>query len=164
MNRTGIVAIWVLAAAIFCPGGARADDKSKFVWRNCSPENATGTLIDVVVKDCDTEKCALVRNENATLTITFKSNVLSKSVRARVQGELFTYKQPFPLPNPTACEEVGLTCPLQPDTTYVYTNTIFVKPSYPRVTVDIYWELKDDQGKDLFCAVIPAHIVPERRK
>ncbi|CAH1106319.1 unnamed protein product [Psylliodes chrysocephalus] len=151
----------IFAITVLCLGSCCLAD-SKFEWTDCGSES--GSLIDVVVKDCFTKKCPLKRNENASLTITFKSKVASSNVTAVVNGEVLGFKQKFNLPNPYACEEVGLTCPLEPDCTYTYTNTIFVKPKYPRVSVDIYWELKDDDGENIFCAIIPAQIVSETKK
>ncbi|KAI8431952.1 hypothetical protein MSG28_004487 [Choristoneura fumiferana] len=65
---------------------------------------------------------------------------------------------PFPLPQPDACKGSGLTCPLKAGEVANYAATLPVLKSYPKVKVDVKWELKNENDQDLVCIMIPARI------
>lgn len=65
---------------------------------------------------------------------------------------------PFPLKNPNACEESGVSCPIQATSNYEYEATLPVLKVYPRVKVEVKWQLVDENGKDIVCVLIPAQI------
>lgn len=56
-----------------------------------------------------------------------------KSATAVVHGIVFGVPMPFPLDNPDACKNSGMTCPLGPGKQYTYTNNVYVQPKYPTV-------------------------------
>lgn len=58
----------------------------------------------------------------------------SKVVNAVVHGIIMNIEMPFPLPNPDACQNCGITCPLSKSTEYKYVATLPVLKSYPKVT------------------------------
>lgn len=94
----------------------------------------------------------------------------------------------FSLDNPKACKDSGLSCPLMPNTTYTYVQTLPVKIYYPPVShhntkilflftflifkksvnafflfqkwdVSVKWALIDDVSmKTIVCVLIPATI------
>ena len=41
---------------------------------------------------------------------------------------------PFPMDNPNACINCGITCPIKSGESYKYKTTIFVKNAYPPVS------------------------------
>lgn len=45
---------------------------------------------------------------------------------------------PFPLPNPNACKDSGITCPLKAGETYKYISHLPVNENYPRVSEFCY--------------------------
>ncbi|KAJ8927970.1 hypothetical protein NQ314_019495, partial [Rhamnusium bicolor] len=59
------------------------------------------------------------------------------SLTAVVHGVILGVPMPFELPNPDGCKDSGVSCP---------------------VTVDIKWELRDHDEKDVICALIPSKI------
>ncbi|CAK1542910.1 unnamed protein product [Leptosia nina] len=85
---------------------------------------------NVGVSGCaeDATTCILKRNTNVTISIDFTPTVSISSVETEA-GEKQAYKATLP-----------------------------VLKSYPKVTVDVKWELKNDAGDDLVCVLIPAHI------
>ncbi|XP_076252820.1 ecdysteroid-regulated 16 kDa protein-like [Rhynchophorus ferrugineus] len=122
--------------------------------------SADGSIIDVSVTNCapTARRCILKRNTNATMTINFKSNVKSDSLTAEVHGIIMGVPVAFDLPNTDGCKDSGIVCPLSADSSYEYTTTMPIKSSYPRITVEIKWQLIDDEGKNVICALIPAKI------
>ncbi|XP_060532037.1 ecdysteroid-regulated 16 kDa protein-like [Cylas formicarius] len=118
-----------------------------------------GKIISVHISNCGTSaRCILKRRHNVTMEINFKSNVESSSLQAVVHGIILGVPVLFDLPNPDGCKDSGVTCPVENGSTYKYVTTMPISSTYPRVTVDIKWELRDDQNKDLLCALIPAKI------
>lgn len=65
---------------------------------------------------------------------------------------------PFKLPNPNACVSSNLECPLKKDVTYKYDASFPVLKIYPRVDVEVKYELKNKEGKDIVCVLIPVKI------
>lgn len=61
------------------------------------------------------------------------SDEVVKSATAVVHGIVFGVPMPFPLDNPDACKNSGMTCPLSPGNQYTYTNNVYVQPKYPTV-------------------------------
>jgi Niemann-Pick C2 protein len=65
---------------------------------------------------------------------------------------------PFRLPNPNGCVDSGLACPLKKDTTYSYAASFPVLKIYPKVDVEVKYQLKNKEGKDIICVLIPVKI------
>ncbi|KAG5869448.1 hypothetical protein JTB14_026092 [Gonioctena quinquepunctata] len=98
--------------------------------------SAVGSIISVEVSGCGTKpRCNLIKNTNATMKISFKTNVDSPSLTAVVAGVILSIETPFALPNPDGCVDSGVVCPLKADETYDYTATMPIDKNYPRVTV-----------------------------
>ena len=58
-------------------------------------------------------------------------------VKASVHGIISGIPMPFPFPQPDACVDSGLACPLQNGQDYTYTTQIPISSSYPKV--DVSW-------------------------
>lgn len=56
-----------------------------------------------------------------------------------VHGVILGVEMPFPLANPNACVDSGLTCPLKQGVDYEYRQTLPVLRSYPKVSDDYYF-------------------------
>lgn len=65
---------------------------------------------------------------------------------------------PFNLPNNNACVDSHIKCPLVQGRSYVYEASFPVMKFYPRVDVDVRYELKDSEDKDIVCVLIPVKI------
>lgn len=55
-------------------------------------------------------------------------------VRTVVHGIILGMETPFPLPNPDACVDSGLSCPLKKGNSYAYVASLPVKRAYPKVS------------------------------
>ena len=58
----------------------------------------------------------------------------TEKLTAVVHGLIAGIPVPFPIPNPDACHNSSLTCPLTSGTNYVYTQGITVLKEYPSVS------------------------------
>lgn len=65
---------------------------------------------------------------------------------------------PFRIPNPNACIDSNLECPLKKDVVYKYDASFPVLKIYPRVDVEVKYELKNSEGIDIVCVLIPVKI------
>jgi len=122
--------------------------------------SSVGEVTKVLVSDCDKSmrRCAMKRNKNATVEIYFNSKGDSDSLEAVVHGILLDVPVPFSIPNPDGCLDSGIECPVQNGRIYSYSQTLPVLQKYPRVTVDVKWELQGADKKDYVCVIIPAKI------
>jgi len=129
-----------------------------FKFKDCG--SLQGKVRDVTVAGCDnTPRCILKSGTDVVLTVDFVSLVESSSAKAVVHGIIAGVPIPFPLPQSDACQDSGLTCPLQNGVNNTYTTTLPISKSYPKIKVVVRWELKGESGKDLFCIEIPAAIM-----
>uniref|UniRef100_A0A1A9ZLD8 MD-2-related lipid-recognition domain-containing protein n=1 Tax=Glossina pallidipes TaxID=7398 RepID=A0A1A9ZLD8_GLOPL len=120
----------------------------------------TGKFTSVYVSDCDTTKheCILKRDSNVTIIIDFTLAENVNAVKTVVHGKVMGVEMPFNLQNPDACIGSGLICPLSKTEIYVYTAVLPVLKAYPKVSVIVKWELKDEHDEDIVCVEIPAKI------
>ncbi|XP_053687364.1 NPC intracellular cholesterol transporter 2 homolog a-like [Sabethes cyaneus] len=128
-------------------------------FENCADANTIGNFSLVEVSDCDLNesKCVLKRNSNATISITFSSEEDLSELKAVVHGVILGMEVPFKLPNDNGCVNSGLECPLSKNTDLKYTATLPVLKQYPKVVVDVKWELKS-ANQEVVCVKIPAKI------
>jgi len=134
-----------------------------FAYANCSHSDCgstLGTIVSVEVSECTASdsRCVLHRNSNATVKLTFQLKENVQTVKAVVHGVVLDVPVPFNLPNPDGCVDSGLSCPLQSGGTYTYVASLPVLKKYPRVTVDVKWELQNEANADIICVLIPAKI------
>ncbi|XP_068629124.1 ecdysteroid-regulated 16 kDa protein-like [Battus philenor] len=134
-----------------------ASAQGKF-YSDCGSKLAT--IQKVAVSGCseNAKECILKRNTNVTINLEFTPEKDIKSVETEVHGVIMNLPVPFPLPQPDACKDTGLTCPLKAGQSVSYKSTLPVLKSYPKVTVDVKWELKNENDEDLICILIPAKI------
>ncbi|XP_028136231.1 NPC intracellular cholesterol transporter 2 [Diabrotica virgifera virgifera] len=124
---------------------------------DCGSED--GSIINIDVSGCEGKDiCPLQLGTNVTMVATFTSDVTSKSLTVFAYGKIGIFRKKFKLPNSNACDN-DVSCPTSPNQTYNYTLTIFIEKNYPKIPVDVELHLKDDSNKDVFCALIPCHIV-----
>lgn len=132
-------------------------------WKACSGSQK-GKVVSVAVSGCDqTPVCSLKRGQNATFSIGFVINEDASSATAVVHGIIEHVPVPFPLDNPDACKNSGLDCPLTNSTTYKYTNSVFVKTSYPSIRLVVRYELVDPSKNDIICIELPAEIDAQKK-
>ncbi|KAF2895507.1 hypothetical protein ILUMI_10670 [Ignelater luminosus] len=119
-----------------------------------------GTIVSVDISECKDEdpRCVLHRNTNTTFKLTFNLKENVEKVKAVVHGVVLDVPVPFNLPNSDGCVDSGLKCPLQAGQDYTYETSLPVLKKYPRVTVDVKWELQNENDKDIVCIMIPSKI------
>lgn len=134
-----------------------AYSEAKF-YTDCGSKLAT--VINVGVNGCaeDATECVLKRNTNVTISVDFTPNKDIKKIETIVHGIIMNLPVPFPLPQPDACKNSGLTCPLKAGAEANYKASFPVLKSYPKVKVDVKWELKNENEEDLVCVTITAKI------
>ncbi|XP_055594651.1 NPC intracellular cholesterol transporter 2 homolog a-like [Uranotaenia lowii] len=127
-------------------------------FKNCGNETI-GKFTLVEVSNCkpDDPVCVLKRSTNATISITFTSEEEISDLKAIVHGVVLGMEVPFKLPNDNGCVDSGLECPLAKDVEHKYTTTLPVLKQYPKVSVEVKWELKSTD-KEVLCVLIPAKI------
>ncbi|KAG4077358.1 hypothetical protein HA402_009759 [Bradysia odoriphaga] len=121
-----------------------------------------GKFTKVQVSDCVTTStaCILKKNTNATISIDFELSTIDQctKVTAVVHGVVMGIEMPFNLPNADGCLNSGITCPIQKGSNYEYSTTLPVLKQYPKVKVDVKWELIDENKDVIVCVMIPAKI------
>lgn len=57
-------------------------------------------------------------------------------VKTVVHGIIMGMEMPFPLPNPDACKDSGLSCPLMKGQNYEYVASLPIRRAYPKVSAN----------------------------
>jgi Niemann-Pick C2 protein len=131
-------------------------------WKLCG---GSGKVSDVKVSGCETDPiCNLKKGQSSSFAVTFANNEAVTSATAVVHGIVMGLPVPFPLDNPNACKDSGMTCPLDSGTRYTYSNSVYISPKYPKVKLVVKYEVKDQNGSDLFCVEIPVQITDGSKK
>ncbi|XP_040190456.1 NPC intracellular cholesterol transporter 2-like isoform X2 [Rana temporaria] len=125
-------------------------------FHDCGREK--GRLLTVDMSPCPKKPCRLVRGRTFTVNVTFTSGEVTPYCKASAYGLVLGIGLPIPLPEADGCKS-GVVCPLKEGATYNYLSELPIKAEYPKVVLDILWNLKDAEYKDLFCWIIPVRIV-----
>nr|XP_022919073.1 ecdysteroid-regulated 16 kDa protein [Onthophagus taurus] len=147
--KNGILIFMILCALFVKLNGEFSD---------CGSKMGKVDSISVTNCDADDDKCILRRNSNVTIQIQFTPQKDIKELKAIVHGVIMNAPIPFPLPNGNGCVDSGVTCPLTSGTSYNYFTTLPVLKEYPPVSVDVKFELKDENDEDITCSMIPSKI------
>lgn len=83
----------------------------------------------------------IIKLSNKVLLNFFTEENVNK-MKAVVHGVILGVEVPFDLPNPDACLDSGLTCPLKNGGTYTYSTTLPVLKVYPRVRLRLFYHFK----------------------
>lgn len=131
--------------------------EAKF-YTDCGSQLATVSYVRVTGCSQDAKECILRRNSNVTMNIEFTPNKELSSITTDIHGVMMNMPIPFPLADKDACKDKGLACPIQPNVLANYTATMAVLKAYPKVSVDVKWELKDENNVDIVCILVPSRI------
>ncbi|KAH9362715.1 NPC intracellular cholesterol transporter 2-like [Haemaphysalis longicornis] len=125
-------------------------------WSTCgAPDGSTQSF---EIAGCQAPaRCVLKKGTEAKVSILFSSKVASKGVKVKAFGVIHEVPIPFPLPQKDACQ-CGVTCPIQENGNYTYHSSFPIKAEYPSLSLDVKWELIDDDGKNLVCQLVPVEI------
>ncbi|XP_045188028.1 NPC intracellular cholesterol transporter 2-like [Mercenaria mercenaria] len=116
-----------------------------------------GKINAVDVNPCDDEPCVLHQGKNVTVNVNFTALENSVGAKTVVHGIIGGVPVPFPVPS-DCCNNRNLKCPITSGVTDIYTNAVYCSPSYPKIRLVVKWEVQDDNGKDLFCFLLPLAI------
>lgn len=126
-------------------------------WKDCGSK--LGTPTNVYVQGCPSAgTCGLHKGHNVSFGIDFTSKEDASGLKMLVYGEIARVDVPFPLDNPDACKDSNITCPIKKNQAYSYRNHIFVKTSYPSLTLIVKMKLVDQSGGVIACVVIPVKL------
>ncbi|KAK3719169.1 hypothetical protein RRG08_027352 [Elysia crispata] len=149
-----LLTLAVLCGTNFCHG-----TQCKLVFHDCGSKE--GTLNSALFNGtCSSEGHALLK-QGTTVSIEFNFQAAKTETKltSKVAGKIGELPfVPFPLGNPDACKDSGLTCPVPANTNVNYQPVLEILKSYPKVNVIVKWQLQNAEGVDVFCAVIPASI------
>jgi len=127
----------------------------------CPGVKTKGKLLSATFNGtCQGPVIILKKGTEASVDFHFHPDVDEIKLSSKVSAKLgFTPWIPFPLGNPDACKDSGLTCPLKHNVDVDFAPVIEVKTIYPSLdSVIIKWALVDGNGDDIFCLTIPARI------
>nr|CDS25987.1 GTP binding protein Parf [Hymenolepis microstoma] len=125
---------------------------------DCSTPSSQGKYIDASVVPCNEDPCVLKRGHNTSINIQFTPTELVKGGKIVVHGIIRGIPVPFPLPDNNLCHFLKSGCNAQPNVPTEMDYSLYVKESYPPISVEIKWQLVDDLGVDLVCIKFPAKL------
>ncbi|XP_041070373.1 NPC intracellular cholesterol transporter 2-like [Carcharodon carcharias] len=140
-------------AALLALGTLCGAEPVKF--RDCG--STVGKVLIVDITPCPSIPCILRKGQSYAVNVTFTSKTSSQTSVAEVHGILGGIPIPFNIPDADGCKS-GIRCPIRNNQNYHYINSLPVKSEYPSIKVVVEWELKDENGKNLFCWRIPVQI------
>ncbi|GFO15880.1 epididymal secretory protein e1 [Plakobranchus ocellatus] len=130
----------------------------KLMFKDCGSK--AGSLSGALYNGtCAQGKAILVQGTVVSIAFNFQTKNSEATLKSVVHGKIGELPfVPFPLGNPDACKDSGLSCPVAPNTSVNYQPVLNILSSYPKVNVIVKWELQNKDGTDVFCALIPASI------
>ncbi|XP_019633349.1 PREDICTED: epididymal secretory protein E1-like [Branchiostoma belcheri] len=147
--------IHVLALA-FCVGISVILGDPVPVFNDCGSKVAKINSINIT--PCATEPCQLVKGQNVSVVLEFTTNKQITKASAVVHAIVLDVRVPHEIPNPDACKDSGLKCPIAAGGTYNYTSSLLVSKSYPSIKFVVEWELQDQDGDVIWCFQVPAQV------
>merc|ERR1712212_742647 len=128
--------------------------------RDCGSQ-ADVNLKDIKITGCsdDVDRCTFIRGKIAHISLPFTPKSTVSQLTSSVHGIIAGVPIPFPLPESDACKSTEPGCPLQSGNLATYTFSLPVKSIFPPVSLDVKWELKDQNGSDQVCIIFPVKLV-----
>ncbi|XP_061195261.1 NPC intracellular cholesterol transporter 2-like [Saccostrea echinata] len=123
-----------------------------FTTCRSGPGGVHGKLTTVDIDPCPVQPCALPHGQDITLRATFTPSVSSSTFKSSVHGIILGLPVPYGVPTGS------LSGTLVAGQEVVYTNTLHVSPLYPKIRLNVKWEVLDEHNHDLFCFLVPVHI------
>merc|ERR1711962_121329 len=127
-------------------------------FNDCSAGKGKGELMQLEITPCEAEPCALKKGTTVTVKATFVPHENTTSAESNVHGKVMGFWVPFSPPNPHACVNSGVKCPLVAGQKYEYSAALDIKSLYPSLSVVVKWELQDGKGDDIYCYEVSAKI------
>ncbi|ODM93755.1 Epididymal secretory protein E1 [Orchesella cincta] len=136
----------------------------KTSYKDCGSASTIKSL-SVIPCDSDVNKrvgndvCEIERGSNVTFNVSFVPKANATQLKAVIHGIYDFVPIPFPCPQPDACQNSGLTCPLQAGRLYDYVLNAKVLEKYPRIKLWVKGQLEDENGNNVICVEIHIRLV-----
>ncbi|KAL9952184.1 hypothetical protein ACROYT_G039399 [Oculina patagonica] len=152
MAKSLILSIFVLSFLALSSG-------THVKFMDCGKEEATSTISFVDIDPCVKQPCELKKGSEETIQVQFtpKNNITGATTK--VHGKVGPVFVPFPVDQPDACKDQGITCPMTAGKTYTFKTVLPIKPAYPAIQVIVKWEMYDQSNKMVYCWEVAAQIV-----
>ncbi|CAL8144229.1 unnamed protein product [Orchesella dallaii] len=113
----------------------------------------------VVSKRVGSAVCEIKRGSNVTFNVSFVPKANATQLKTVIHGIYDFVPIPFPCPQPDACQNSGLSCPLQAGQLYNYKMTAEVLEKYPRIKLWVKGQIEDENGNNVICVEIHVKLV-----
>ena len=130
-------------------------------YRDCPGETLLSTVAFVDLTPCPEEPCLLHKTTTVNCSITFTPEEDVTSGQLEVFSYIGGTKLPFRLPQPNACHDHNLDCPLKGGKEIELKIGLEVKTYFPSVQLIVEFGMRDENRKMVFCVQFPAQIVSE---
>ncbi|KAJ8045212.1 NPC intracellular cholesterol transporter 2 [Holothuria leucospilota] len=137
-------------------------DSKTTKFKDCGSKESKVSSVDI--SPCSTSPCEIVSGKNSSIDVTFTETAAADNLTAKAYGSIAGVKVPYPLPNPEACKNSNLTCPLKTGTKYFYTATLSVPKGLPKVDVVVELQLIAGDDKLVMCIDFPVTVSPGNSK
>ncbi|GFO11960.1 epididymal secretory protein e1 [Plakobranchus ocellatus] len=112
----------------------------------------------VRISPCPTQPCSFKHGETVHVEIDFTPRNNSDTLKSEVFGIISGIAVPYPLPNPDACKDSNINCPISPGQALTYKSSFDVRDSYPKIQVIVMWQLNAGKTNQV-CFTFPMAIV-----
>jgi len=123
---------------------------------------STGGEITALTFDgCDAEEddeCEAAKGSTVVGQMTFKASAASPSLECKIYGIIFGLEVPFPggCPVVDACSALSQgDCPIEAGEEFIYNLSMKIESIFPAGSVTGKWTLKDTNGENFACFLIP---------
>ncbi|KAJ8045399.1 NPC intracellular cholesterol transporter 2 [Holothuria leucospilota] len=125
-------------------------------FKDCSKGPKTVTIKYVDISPCKKSPCTVTKGKNYTISIDFMTGTegaknLTASIFADIKGQEF----PYPNPQPDACKDSGIVCPVKAKAEYTYDATFLVPKFVPHMAVVVGFRLKNEKDVEFLCVEVP---------
>ena len=127
-------------------------------WKKCANVKTLAEINSVDITPCKSQPCVFHKGTTVKCTIKFTPKEDVTNGTLETFGIISGVKVPFPLPQPKACQDHGLDCPLKQGVQAELTISLAVKEAFPSIQLLAWFDCKDQSGEYLFCLELPARI------
>ncbi|RUS80550.1 hypothetical protein EGW08_011690 [Elysia chlorotica] len=126
-------------------------------YKDC-PNGDYAHATSVRISPCPSQPCSFKHGETVNVEIDFSPRNSSDTLASKVYGIVAGIPVPFPLPNPDACKDSAITCPITEGQVLTYKSSFDVLPTYPKINVIVMWQLEAGKSNQA-CFTFPMSIV-----
>ncbi|GFS16285.1 epididymal secretory protein E1 [Elysia marginata] len=112
----------------------------------------------VRISPCPSQPCSFKHNQTVNVEIDFTPRDNSDILESTVYGIVGGFPVPYSLPNPDACKDSAITCPISQGQVLTYKSHFDVLNSYPKINIVVMWQLNAGKSNQA-CFTFPMAIV-----